>query len=69
MLPDKFVDTFRDAQDEIARRKRTADPDDLLITTFEESAYGGYRVYTVPADMALDALTPANFRMPTGRWR
>lgn len=54
-IDDVFCGTLGEAMAEIGRRKRGANADGM-ITRFEESPYGGYRVYSVPADFAVDEL-------------
>ena len=54
-IGDVFCNTFDEAVAEIGRRKRDADADGV-VTSFEESPYGGYRVYSVPADDIVDNL-------------
>lgn len=58
---DMYCKTIDEAFKEIARRKRDADG---VITRFEESPYGGYRVYSLPADVLVDDLVDPIVNMP-----
>lgn len=52
---DVYCRSLDEAMKETARRKRDA-PAAGVIVSFEKSPYGGYRVYSVPADTVVDDL-------------
>ena len=52
---DVYCKTFDEAVREMGRRKRDAHAHGMIVS-FEESPYGGYRVYSVPADTVVDDL-------------
>lgn len=54
-IGDVYCKTLDEAIKESARRKRDAKAAGV-ITRFEESPYGGYRVYSLPADTLVDDL-------------
>ena len=55
---DVYCQTLDEVMKEVARRRkaRGTDSDDALITKYEKSPYGGYRVYSIPADLIVDDL-------------
>lgn len=53
---DAFCDTLDEAAEEVGRRKRDTTEAESVVTTFEESPYGGYRVYSIPAELVVDQL-------------
>ncbi len=62
-IGDMYCRTLDEAFKEVARRKRDAGADGV-ITRFEESPYGGYRVYSLPADVLVDDLVDPIINMP-----
>ena len=54
-IGDVYCKTLDEAIKESARRKRDAKVAGV-ITRFEKSPYGGYRVYSLPADTLVDDL-------------
>lgn len=55
MIADSYFRTRKDAENEVRRRKR--DPAiSGTITTISSSPYGGYRVHSVSAELAVDFL-------------
>ena len=50
----------------IAESRRRRDREDGMITTWEQSPYGGYRVYSVPVDMVVDELIKPTVPQITG---
>jgi hypothetical protein len=70
MFADTFHDRIADAMAEAANRR--ADPRSSgMITRVETSAYGGYRVRSMPADFVVDQLAdgPGMFSGGLrGRW-
>lgn len=64
LLPDAYCDTIDDVFAEIRRRKALPGAE-TAITRFEESPYGGYRVYSVDAEFVVDELVnPIQPRIP-----
>ena len=62
---DFYCDTIDEAFEEIRRRKSSPGAGGT-ITRFEESRYGGYRVYTVDAELFVDQLVdPIQPRVPS----
>jgi hypothetical protein len=54
-LVDAFFETYHEALREAQRRKAASV--DSMITRIEESPYGGYRVWSMPADVYVDLLS------------
>ncbi len=55
MIKDAYFDRLRDALEEVRRRRTDPEAGDM-ITRFEESPYGGYRVRSMPADFLIDSM-------------
>jgi len=53
MIADTFHKTMAEAMDEVARRRAQSKD---LVTRIERSAYGGFRVRSMPADYYVDML-------------
>ena len=55
---DMYCETFDEVIEEVTRRRkvRGTDTAGALITKYEETPYGGYRVYSIPADLVVDDL-------------
>ncbi len=53
LIPDSHVATHREAFEEAARRKASPVAPDA-VTRLEESPCGGYRVYTVSMNLAME---------------
>lgn len=67
LAQDSHCDTIDEVFEEIRRRK-SAPGAEGVITRFEESPYGGYRVYSVDAEFFVDELVdPIQPRVPTSR--
>ena len=66
VFKDVYCDTI-DAAFEEMRRRKTVSGTEGIITRFEESPYGGYRVYSVSAELYVDELLePVRLRMRRG---
>lgn len=52
---DVYCDTIHEVFAEIRRRRSSPDAEGL-VTRFEESRYGGYRVYSMDAEFFVDEL-------------
>jgi hypothetical protein len=52
---DAFFETYAEAMREAQHRKMTLG--DPIITRIEESPYGGYRVWSMPADVYIDLIS------------
>ena len=63
LAQDFYCDTIDEAFEEVRRRKSSPGAEGT-ITRFEESRYGGYRVYTVDAEFFLDQIEPIQPRIP-----
>lgn len=62
---DFYCDTIDEVFEEIRRRKSSPGAEGT-ITRFEESRYGGYRVYSVDAEFFVDELVdPIQPRIPS----
>jgi len=55
-MGDVYCKTLDEVFKEISRRKKARVDLDDLITKYERSPYGGYRVYSIPADIIADEL-------------
>lgn len=53
VIPDSHCETRQDAIAEVARRRASLVVHDA-VTRFDESPYGGYRVYTVSLETAME---------------
>ena len=53
LIPDSHCATWEDAFEEAGRRKSSPVAPDA-VTRFDESPYGGYRVYTVSLSLAME---------------
>lgn len=58
LLPDAYCETLEEALAEVSRRKASPPTPDAA-TRFDESPYGGYRVYTVSLEFAIDLMADA----------
>ncbi len=58
LLPDAFCDTLEETVAEVSRRKASP-PSSDAVTQFDESPYGGYRVYTVSLVFAMETIVDA----------
>lgn len=64
LAQDVYCDTIDEVFEEIRRRKSSPGAEGA-ITRFEESPYGGYRVYSVDAEFLVDELAdPVQPRVP-----
>ena len=64
LVQDFYCDKLDQVFEEIRRRK-SAPGAESVITRFEESPYGGYRVYSVDAEIFVDELLdPIQPRVP-----
>ena len=65
LAQDFYCDSIDEVFEEIRRRK-SAPGAEGAITRFEESRYGGYRVYSVDAELFVDDLVdPIQPRVPS----
>ena len=55
LLPDAFCDTLEETVAEVSRRKASPPASDA-VTRFDESPYGGYHVYTVSLEFAMETV-------------
>ena len=53
LVPDSHCETREEAIEEVARRRASPVVHDA-VTRFDESPYGGYRVYTVSLETAME---------------
>ncbi|WP_419937142.1 hypothetical protein [Candidatus Palauibacter sp.] len=53
LIPDSHCETRQEAIAEVARRRASPVVHDA-VTRFDESPYGGYRVYTVSLETAME---------------
>ncbi len=58
LIPDAFCGTLEETLAEVSRRKKSPPTPDA-VTRFDESPYGGYRVYTVSLEFAVDTIVDA----------
>ena len=58
LLPDAFCETMEETLAEVSRR-RASPPASDAMTRFDEAPYGGYRVYTVSLEFAIETIVDA----------
>ena len=56
-LTDTYCATMQEVVDELRRRREVRRPGHLVITRYEKARYGGgFRVYSVPAELVVEQM-------------
>ena len=55
LVPDGYYDSIEEAYEE-SRRRKASPPADDAVTRVVESPYGGFRVFTISMEFAIDVL-------------
>ncbi len=68
VLTDTYCTTMEEVFEELRRRREARTPGDLVITRYEKARYGGgFRVYSVPAELMVEEMMSPAPRTPKRR--
>ena len=66
MFPDAYFDAYANAYAELERRRSLANSDEAVISRIEDSPYGGFKVWSMPAEVYADLLSEILSTGPIG---